>query len=261
MISSPIGNYGPFTALPVSRLPEKWRRAGLAAPHCRHRPCTVRFTAQCLSTTWAEAAVGARVAHPPAPFADRATQAGDAGAAGRAPRHHALPARSGGSEGRRGRQRRGQADPAELVDDGFSGQSRHPPPLPGARRRVPVRRRRRTCLRRIARADRRDPAGGVAQDHHPIDEAAHPSGRARQGAGPDHPGQQRQRYGRGPHAQAAAGRAGPVARPLARHKQSTGLFESGLGLPHRLRPTRRPEGADAATGHAQGRGLQADAVR
>ena len=26
-----------------------------------------------------------------------------------------------------------------------------------------------------------------------------------------------------------AGRAGPVARPLARHKQSTGLFVSGLG--------------------------------
>ena len=27
-----------------------------------------------------------------------------------------------------------------------------------------------------------------------------------------------------------AGRAGPVARPLAKHKQSTGLFVSGLGL-------------------------------
>ena len=26
-----------------------------------------------------------------------------------------------------------------------------------------------------------------------------------------------------------AGRVGPVARPLARHKQSTGLFVSGLG--------------------------------
>ena len=38
----------------------------------------------------------------------------------------------------------------------------------------------------------------------------------------------------------------PVARPLARHKQSTGLFVSGLGLPHRLRPTRRAEGVDGA---------------
>ena len=36
-----------------------------------------------------------------------------------------------------------------------------------------------------------------------------------------------------------AGRAGPVARPLARHKQSTGLFVSGLGLPHCLWPARR----------------------
>ena len=29
--------------------------------------------------------------------------------------------------------------------------------------------------------------------------------------------------------QPLAGHAGPVARPLARHKQSTGLFVSGLG--------------------------------
>ena len=34
-----------------------------------------------------------------------------------------------------------------------------------------------------------------------------------------------------------------------------------LGLPHRLRPTRRPEGADAAGCDAQGRGLLADALR
>jgi hypothetical protein len=32
-------------------------------------------------------------------------------------------------------------------------------------------------------------------------------------------------------------------------------------LPHRLRPTRRPEGADAAGRDARGDGLQADAVR
>ncbi len=34
------------------------------------------------------------------------------------------------------------------------------------------------------------------------------------------------------------------AAALARHKQSTGLFESRLGLPHRLRAARRAEGAD-----------------
>ena len=43
-----------------------------------------------------------------------------------------------------------------------------------------------------------------------------------------------------------------MARPLARHKQSTGLFESGLGLPHRLHSTRRAEGADGARRDAQG---------
>ena len=47
-----------------------------------------------------------------------------------------------------------------------------------------------------------------------------------------------------------AGRAGPVARPLARHKQSTGLFESGLGLPHCLRPTCGSEGVHGARRHA-----------
>ncbi len=108
--------------------------------------------------------------------ADRATQAGDAGAAGGAPSHHAPTARAGRSQGRAGRQRRGHADPAELVDGGFSGQSEHPPPLPGAGRRVPVRHRRRTCLRRSARADRRGAAGGVAQDHHPIDASCSPVG-------------------------------------------------------------------------------------
>ncbi|MFN7482671.1 MAG: transposase [Betaproteobacteria bacterium] len=35
------------------------------------------------------------------------------------------------------------------------------------------------------------------------------------------------------------------AAALGRHKQSTGLFVSGLGLPHCLRPPRRTEGADA----------------
>jgi len=37
-----------------------------------------------------------------------------------------------------------------------------------------------------------------------------------------------------------------VARPFARHEQSTGLFVSGLSVPHRLRAARRAEGLDAA---------------
>jgi len=45
-----------------------------------------------------------------------------------------------------------------------------------------------------------------------------------------------------------AGRAGPRSRPLARHKQSPGLFVSGLGLSHRLRSARRAEGAELAYG-------------
>ena len=58
-----------------------------------------------------------------------------------------------------------------------------------------------------------------------------------------------------------AGRAGPVARPLARHKQSTGLFVSGLSLSDRLRSSGRPEGVDAARCNASGDGLQTNAVR
>ena len=74
-----------------------------------------------------------------------------------------------------------------------------------------------------------------------LTQAAHPSGGARRRAGSDHHGRQRRRFGRGSRAQAATGR--------------------GLHLPHRLRPTRRPESADGAGGHAQGRRPQADAVR
>ena len=48
------------------------------------------------------------------------------------------------------------------------------------------------------------------------------------------------RLGRGLHAQAAGGRR--------------------VYIPNRLRPSRRPEGADAAGRHAQGGGLQADAA-
>jgi len=58
-------------------------------------------------------------------------------------------------------------------------------------------------------------------------QAAHPQGGARRGAGPDLHGRRRQRFGRGPRTRAAAG--------------------SRLYLPHRLRPTRRAEGADGIT--------------
>ena len=43
------------------------------------------------------------------------------------------------------------------------------PALPGAGRRVPAQRRRQAGIRCSARAKRRVAAGGVAQDHHPID--------------------------------------------------------------------------------------------
>jgi len=74
-----------------------------------------------------------------------------------------------------------------------------------------------------------------------LEQAAHPSGGARQGAGPDHHGRRRQRFGRGPRTQALAG--------------------GRVYLSHRLRLARRPEGADGLRRDAPGRGLQADAVR
>ena len=75
-----------------------------------------------------------------------------------------------------------------------------------------------------------------------LTQAAHPSGGAGRRRGRfDIYGRQRRRFGRGPHAQAAAG--------------------GGVYLPHRLRPARRPEGADGAGRHAQADGVQADAVR
>jgi len=113
--------------------------------------------------------------------------------------------------------------------------------LPGAGRRVPAQCRRHAGVRRSPRAERRGAAGGVAPDHRPIDEAAHPSGGAGRRGGFDLRGRQRRRFGRGPHAQAAAG--------------------GGVYLPHRLRPAPRAEGADGAGRHAQADGVQADPVR
>jgi hypothetical protein len=52
-----------------------------------------------------------------------------------------------------------------------------------------------------------------------------------------------------------------VARPLARHERSTGLFVSGLGLSHRLRSARRAEGVQLAH-RGRGRGeTQEDPMR
>ena len=48
-------------------------------------------------------------------------------------------------------------------------------------------------FRRSARANRGSAADGVAQDHHPTDEAAHPQGGAPRRAGPDLHGRRRQR--------------------------------------------------------------------
>lgn len=47
-----------------------------------------------------------------------------------------------------------------------------------------------------------------------------------------------------------------MARHLAKHKQSTGLFVSGLGLPHRAGAARRAEGAEPANRAASGRETQ-----
>ena len=75
-----------------------------------------------------------------------------------------------------------------------------------------------------------------------LTQAAHPSGGAGRRRGRfDIYGRQRRRFGRGPHAQAAAG--------------------GGVYLPHRLRPARRPEGADGARRHAKREGIQAGPVR
>ena len=71
-----------------------------------------------------------------------------------------------------------------------------------------------------------------------LTQAAHPSGRAgRRGGRFDLHRRQRRRFGRGPHAQAAAG--------------------GGVYLPHRFRSPGRAEGADGAGRHAQVDGVQA----
>ena len=73
-----------------------------------------------------------------------------------------------------------------------------------------------------------DPDYTLGDLDHPTDGSAHPSGGVGRGGGFDLPGRQRRRFGRGPRAEATAGR--------------------GLHLSDRLRTTRRPEGADAPGG-------------
>ena len=57
-----------------------------------------------------------------------------------------------------------------------------------------------------------------------------------------------------------AGRAGPVARPLVRHSQSTGLSVFGLGLSNCLRTARRTEGVHGARRRAARRRVHPGAV-
>jgi len=96
-----------------------------------------------------------------------------------------------------------------------------------------VRHRRRTCLRRSARADRRGAADGVAQDHHPCAAAPTTAKRWNNCAAT-------------PPAR-VAGRARPVAGLLAKHKLTTGLFVFVLGIGQRARANqrRRASGAQA----------------
>ena len=102
-------------------------------------------------------------------------------------------------------------------------------------------------------ADRRGASDGVAHDHHPHDASCSPVGGCwlKRRVRPPWPTTtairtRPARSGRCRLRRGLAGRAGPVARPFAKRKQSTGLFVSGLSLPHRLRSARGAEGADAA---------------
>jgi hypothetical protein len=112
--------------------------------------------------------------------------------------------------------------------------------------------RRGAGVRRRPGVNRRCAAGGVAQDHHSDDEAAHPSGCwSKRRVRPTWPTttatpMRHACSGRCRRWPDLAGRTWPVARPLTRHKQSTGLFVSGLGLPNRFRPVGWPRGDDAA---------------
>ena len=122
-----------------------------------------------------------------------------------------------GPEGRRGPQRRGNADPALR----FGRQPQHPPALPGAETGAAPKARR-SLLRRLRRAMRRCRAC-CTKDHDPHPEAADTAKRAGRGARLDVHGRQRCRFGRRPHAKAAAGR-GP-SRQLSHRVRW--LLESG----------------------------------
>ena len=58
-----------------------------------------------------------------------------------------------------------------------------------------------------------------------------------------------------------AGRAGPVARPFARHEQSSGLFVSGFSPPHRAWAARGAESAQLANAAQPSGTLQQSPVR
>jgi hypothetical protein len=150
----------------------------------------------------AGAPVGAVAADHAARAAGRAARAGHAGAAGGAACGHAAAAVSRRAQGRCRPGRRRHADPALRL----GRQLEHPPALPGAGRRVPLRRRWRARLHRGGCADRRHPTRAAAHPHCPAHEAAHAPGRAGRGHGSDLPGRARYRQRGVAHAAAAAGR-------------------------------------------------------
>ena len=149
----------------------------------------------------AGAPVGPVAADPAARAAGRAARAGHAGAAGGAAGGRAASAGPHGAQERRRSGRRRHPDPALRL----GSQPEHPSALPGAGRRVPLRRRRRAQLRRGGCAHRRGTACAAADRHRPADEGAHAPGRAGRGHGPDLAGRAGCRRRGGAHAAAAAG--------------------------------------------------------
>ena len=156
-----------------------------SAPHAARGGCRrPRRTWSTTSSPMCRCVSGCCRCRSAAPAAGRAAEAGDAGAAGRAPRHHALAARSGRAQGRRGRQRRGHADPALW----FGRQPEHPPALPGAGWRLPARTEGEPVFVEVPAPTDEALQALLHKIIARLDEAAHPSGRARRRAGLDIPG-------------------------------------------------------------------------
>ena len=125
------GDCGHYKLLAFSR-----KRRGFC-PSCgaRRMSQTAAYLVDPTSSACASAAVGLVAADHAALVADRPARAGHTGAAGRAACGHAPPA------GRRPVQgRQGQGGAVALIQRWGSAANLHPPALPGAGRRIPVRR-------------------------------------------------------------------------------------------------------------------------